>query len=246
MNTTPTPTPNPNVTLDTLFEHIKIRGGRSQRAVILAWILATRNNVPAPILVITGPSSSLALTRLNALVSSAPVMRGAIPEPWWAVMQIFASASQHERVVAFDETQDSIDTRTLWHIAQLVQGWTLARHFDARELFIRANVMLATNWPYGWRDKFGEGMSYLVGISTVKSTGEKRWEQEKPGIMWALLELDARVAAALGSTWVDTDLQIAPMREFCRILDAVDQVLNGTHGLALYRTEAMAFGDGKE
>lgn len=243
----PTPTPDPNVTLDTLFEHIKIRGGRSQRAVVLAWILATRNNVPAPILVITGPSSSPAITRLNDLVSSAPVLQ-AMPDQWWAAMEIFAISSLHERVVAFGEVKSfrpqMIETRALWHITQLVQGWTITR-YDGQKFFIRSNAIIEASWPF-FVNNFSEGMSHLVTTIGVKTTSEKSWEDQKPGIMWALLELDARVAAALGSTWVDTDLQIAPMREFCRILDAVDQVLNGTHGLALYRTEAMAFGDGKE
>jgi len=241
-----TPTPMPGITLDTLFEHIKIKGGRSQRAVILAWILATRNNVPAPILVVTGPSSPLALTRLNELVSSVPVLQE-LPEQWWAVMQIFAISSQHERVVALGESQSfgikMIKMRTLHHITQLVQGWTITR-YDGRELFIRANALIEASWPY-FAKNFSEGMSHLMTTAGGKSTSAKSWEDQKPGIMWALLELDARVAAALGSTWIDTDLQIAPMFEFCRILDAVDEVLDGAHGLALYRTEAMALGEGE-
>jgi len=220
-----TPTPMPDVDLSTLFLHIPIE--RYHRSIVLAWILATRNNVPAPILVIDGsPHSSKTATiaRLNTLVSPTNVQRD-IPSGWYELMIAFA---QSYNAVAFDNISPTLSQSTKQHLVQLLFGVTMTSYDQSST--IQANVILTGQTSLD--GMFKRGMSHTITCLGGELTSDDVWAEELPGILWSLLELDARVAT-LGQLEVSVSPTFTLMLDFCRILAAVDQIL-GTHGFDAY------------
>jgi len=228
-----TPTPMPDVGLETLWDHISIPRPED-RPIVLAWILATRNNIAAPILLIEGgPDSGKTdiVTRLVSLVSSAEVQRG-VPG-WYELMVAFAKGDKH--AVAFDDVFE-LSGGKKQQMVRLLLGMTMLSY--DRRATIRANVILGgLVMPDGLFDK---GMSHAVMCleSQGKRTSDDAWGNDMPGILWAILELDARVAM-LGRQFVDIHPSLIRMLDFCQILEGVDTVL-GTHSLDFFHREALA------
>jgi hypothetical protein len=228
----PTPTPMPDVGLETLWEHISIPRPED-RPIVLAWILATRNNIPAPILLIEGgPDSGKTdiVTRLVSLVSSAEVQRG-VPG-WYELMVAFAGGDK--RAVAFDDVFE-LSGGKKQQMVRLLLGVTMTSY--DRCVTIRANAVLGgLVMPDG---HFDRGMSHAVMCleSQGKRTSDDAWGNDMPGILWAILELDARVAM-LGRQVVDIHPSLIRMLDFCQILEGVDTVL-GTHSLDFFHKEAL-------
>lgn len=234
-----TPTPMPDINLDSLWDHVAVP--RPLRAITLAWILSTRNGIQAPILLLVGGPHSgktATITRLNELVSGTKVLRD-VPERWWQLMEVFARA--HKGVVAFDDVQPLSETRRA-QLVQMMRGMKLKRCSDGREVSIKANIMLAGEHFFGAsQGAFGDGMStmLILLVGNDKRTRDEHWQRELPGILWSLIELDARVATLGPSREVDIHPDLIPMIGFCRVLDAVDEIL-GTHGLDFYHMTALA------
>jgi hypothetical protein len=228
----------PDINLDSLWDHVAVP--RPLRAITLAWILSTRNGIQAPILLLAGGPHSgktATITRLNELVSGAKVLRG-VPERWWQLMEVFAG---HEGAVAFDDVQPLSEARRA-QLVQMMRGVRLERPSDGRRATIRANIMLAGEQFFGAsQGAFSDGMSTMLVllVGSDKRTRDEHWQRELPGILWSLIELDARVATLGTSREVDIHPDLVPMIGFCQVLDAVDEIL-GTHGLDFYHMTGLA------